>query len=64
MAKITGHHFINKPPKNLTRKQLKALKQSNTTGRVSNGYQAKTAFQSDSTLLLPQEKWAANLEFI
>ena len=64
MAKITGHHFINKPPENLTRKQRKALKQSNTNGRVSNGYQAKTAFQSDSTLILPQDQWAANLEFI
>ena len=64
MAKITGHHFINKPPENLTRKQRKALKQSNTTGRVSNGYQAKTSFQSDSNLIVPHDKWAANLEFI
>lgn len=64
MAKITGHHFINKPPENLTRKQRKALKQSNTNGRVSNGYQAKTSFQSDSNLIVPQDQWAVNLEFI
>ena len=64
MAKITGHHFINKPTENLTRKQRKALKQSNASGRVSTGYQEKTAFQSDSTLILPEDQWAANLELI
>jgi len=64
MAKITGHHFINKPTENLTRKQRKALKQSNASGRVSTGYQEKTSFQSDSTLILPEDQWAANLELI
>lgn len=64
MAKITGHHFTNRPPETLTRKQRKALRQSNEHGRTSKGYGEKTAFRSDSDLILPEDNWAKNLETI
>ncbi len=64
MAKITGHHLINRPPETLTRKQRKALKQSNKAGRTSKGYGEKIAIKSNSTLILEEDYWAKNLEII
>jgi hypothetical protein len=64
MGKITGHHFTNRPPETLTRKQIKALKQSNKDGRTSQGYAEKKAFRSDSDLILTEDKWAGNLELL
>ena len=63
MGKITGHYFTNRPPKTLTRKQIKALKQSNKDGRTSQGYAEKKAFRSDSDLISPEDNWARNLQY-
>lgn len=61
MGKITGHHFINRPPETLTRKQRKALKQSNKAGRTSQGYAEKKAIRNNSYLILEEDRWAENL---
>tara|TARA_R110002020_G_scaffold195559_1_gene396559 strand:- start:269 stop:460 length:192 start_codon:yes stop_codon:yes gene_type:complete len=61
MGKITGHHFINRPPETLTRKQRKALKQSNKAGRTSQGYGNKIAIISNRSLILEEDRWAENL---
>ena len=66
MAKITGHHFVNRPPETLTRKECKALRQSNEQGRTSKGYGEKTGFRPDNNLnlILIEDNWAKNLEII
>jgi len=61
MAKIVGHHFTNRQTETLTRKQRKALKQSNKAGRTSKGYGEKIAIKSSSSLILEEDNWAKNI---
>jgi hypothetical protein len=63
MAKITGHHFTNANTPT-TRKQRKALKQSNKAGRTSQGYAEKKAVINNSSLILDADRWAENIEFV
>jgi hypothetical protein len=64
MAKISGHWLIQQiekgklSPDSLTRKQRKAIKQSNDAGRTSVGYGWKNVKPSNRSFVLPEDKWA------
>jgi len=60
---MTGIHILKTIDKNkLTRKQIKAIKQSDKAGVTSKGYSSKfDVVINYESLILPEDMWAKDL---
>mgnify|MGYP003650189036 CR=1 FL=1 len=59
---MTGIHILKTIDKNkLTRKQIKAIKQSDKSGITSKGYSSKFDTNIITNIVSPEDMWAKDL---